>query len=111
MDNVLELHPVAESSAGRDHGILECNARDADVEIGRGMRVSTGVRRGRHGWLPPGGLSLGELSTGSEFPAEFPAWCGAKASINTRPTECVGALMPNSDARVAARSTGSACVR
>src|SRR5437870_12097466 len=36
---------------------------------------------------------------------------GASASVSTRPMAWVGALMPSSDAKVTAKSTGSACVR
>src|SRR5277367_5656211 len=98
MDNVLKLNAVAESSAGGDHRILEWNASHTYAQIGSGMHVGGGVECGRHGWLTPA-----ELAACSGFPR----CCVAKASVKTRPTACVGALMPSSDASVAARSTGS----
>src|SRR5258708_29001998 len=90
MNYVLELDSVAEGAAGGDHRILELNASDADSEIGLG--ASGGCGRSAHFRGPP----------------EFSPQCGgARASVRTRPTACVGALFPRSDASVAARSTGS----
>jgi hypothetical protein len=51
MDDILELNAVAERSAGREDGILEVDASEADAEIECGLAV---VRSGRH----CGGLSL-----------------------------------------------------
>jgi hypothetical protein len=51
--------------------------------------------------------TAGELRSGplEEFP---PRRSGTSISVNTRPTEWVGALIPSSEASVGARSTGSA---
>ncbi len=51
MNYVLELDSVAEGPAGRDHGIPELNASDADTEIGLG--ASPGCGRSTHFRGPP----------------------------------------------------------
>src|SRR4030088_1934678 len=95
MHYIFKLDAVAESAARRNHRILELNSRKAHAEIR--SRVS-GIRwRSRH-----------FLSAAAGIDECFGA---ANASVNTRPTECVGALMPSNDAKVAARSIGSECVR
>ena len=94
VDYVFELDSVAEGAAGRDDGILEVNAGEGHAEIQwRFAAFSEEESLRLHGDL-----------------AAFPG-ASASASVSTRPTAWVGALIPSSDANVTAMSTGSACVR
>src|SRR5580698_347444 len=99
MNHVFELHPVAERAAGRDHRILESDAGNIDTQVQRA------VGGGAHGFVSPG---VGCFPPGV---ASGAACGGASASVSTRPTEWLGALMPSKDASVATRSTGSTLVR
>src|SRR5208283_4947273 len=95
MNDILKLDPVAKSPAGRDDRVFELNAGDGHAEI-----------QGRLAAIFGGGCHCRPPSL-----APASRCAGASASVSTRPTAWVGALMPSSDANVTARSTGSACVR
>src|SRR5215471_7363179 len=102
---VFEFDAITESATGGDNWIFKIDTGEAHTKVA-------------HRAPPPEATKAAGFISCCGFDGLWPGAGetsarrgGASASVNTRPTECVGALMPSKEASVTARSTGSAGAR